>query len=527
MHCCTNWPRLMWVGLLLLSLQPLMGCASGPLDWLRRGMKSSETAVSPSASELATSQGAQTNTGSLDRRPDPVGDQGRAAAPTPPPAYNVPGQFPDQSPAYSETPGESQPPKSLTQEEAYRDWDSPSASRWPAEGESGTMGAQYSEPSHSSDVHLTATGYHGENESADPGPIFPDSVPAIQADDPVFRQRAGVPDSITVEPFEPARILARVGSEVILAGDVLGPVNQALAPFRDKVTEDQMAQQRELLIRQQLRTVVESKLMYLAFLRQIPDNSRAVAIPQIWQQVHKKFDEDELPQAIERANVTTAQELDGKLREYGWSIAKQRRTYGERALGMEGAMQSIDRNPVVTHQEMLDYYEDRADQYAVPASARWEQLSVRFDRTSNRQEAYEQIVRMGNEIVLGGAPFWAVAKRDSHDIQAEEGGVHDWTTQGSLASRVLDRAIFGLPIGQLSEIIEDNRGYHIIRVLERREAGRVPFTEAQVEIKKKIQGEKRQQQFVEYTERLRREIPVWTIYDDEDEEAEGLEGDRY
>jgi hypothetical protein len=28
---------------------------------------------------------------------------------------------------------------------------------------------------------------------------------------------------------------------------------------------------------------------------------------------------------------------------------------------------------------------------------------------------------------------------------------------------------------------------------------------------------------MEYTERLRREIPVWTIYDDED----GLEEDRY
>jgi parvulin-like peptidyl-prolyl isomerase len=121
--------------------------------------------------------------------------------------------------------------------------------------------------------------------------------------------------------------------------------------------------------------------------------------------------------------------------------------------------------------------------------------------------------------VLGGAPFWAVAQRDSHDIEAENGGVHDWTTQGSLASNVIDRAIFSLPIGQLSEIMEDARGFHIVRVLERREAGRVPFTEAQIEIKKKIQADKRQQQFEEYAERLRREIPVWTIYDDETTEA--------
>jgi parvulin-like peptidyl-prolyl isomerase len=353
--------------------------------------------------------------------------------------------------------------------------------------------------------------------SAATGPYFPDSVPEIRSDDPVMQGPASPRWQVTVEPFEPARILARVGSEVILAGDVLGPVNQALAPYAGKVTEEQMAQQRELLIQQQLKTVIESKLMYTAFLRQIPDKSRAVAEPQIWQQVHKKFDEDELPGAMERADVKTPQELDAKLREYGWSIAKQRRTYGERALGMEGALQSVERNPVVTHQEMLDYYEDNADKYALPAAARWEQLSIRFDRTGSREEAYERIARMGNEIVLGGAPFWAVAQRDSHDIQAEQGGVHDWTTQGSLASKVLDQAVFSLPLGQMSDIIEDSRGFHILRVLERRAASRVPFTEAQVEIRKKIQGQKRQQQFQEYTERLRREIPVWTIYDDEED----------
>jgi peptidyl-prolyl cis-trans isomerase C len=77
----------------------------------------------------------------------------------------------------------------------------------------------------------------------------------------------------------------------------------------------------------------------------------------------------------------------------------------------------------------------------------------------------------------------------------------------------LDRALFELPIGQLSPIIEDETGYHIIRVLERHPAGRTPFTEVQKEIKKKLQEEKRKAAFAEYVARLRREIPVWTIYD--------------
>jgi parvulin-like peptidyl-prolyl isomerase len=467
MLCCSQQPKTVCLALLILCLAVSIGCATGTGDWWRRSARAAESSASPPLGSSA-----------------PAGPSGSNPSPGTTPSAGQTGSHPTPRATESVEPNERPSP-----------------------------------------YHFTSTGDAPPSELAPEvpatGPYFPDFVPQIQEDDPVFQGAASPDWKVTVEPFEPARILARVGSEVILAGDVLGPVNQALAPHVGKVTEDQMAQQRELLVRQQLKTVIESKLMYMAFLRQIPDKSLSAAVPQIWQQVHQKFDEDELPNAMERAQVTTPQELDAKLREYGWSIRKQRVTYGERALGMEGALQSIDRNPVVTHQEMLDYYEEHAEKYALPASARWEQLSIRFDRAASRQEAYERMARMGNEIVLGGAPFWAVAQRDSHDIQAEQGGVHDWTTQGSLASKTLDQAIFSLPVGQMSDMIEDARGVHIIRVLERREAGRVPFTEAQVEIKKKIQGQKRQKQFEEYTERLRREIPVWTIYDEEEEETPG------
>lgn len=508
MHCCRHWLRSIWGGLLFLSFAPHVGCATAPTDWWRREAQAAKT---PAVSPLAAGAPSDAVEGAEQSRMSMPSDNLAAATKNP---YS-----PWTTPSITDV-GEDE---SLRLEPPNR---SPTMVLAGTTMSSQTQGmgnrADVSaEPDVSdSPFHFTATGnpYAVESDIPD-GAYFPDSIPEIRPNDPVKQLAPVGAVPVTVEPFEPARVLARVGSEVILAGDLLGPVNQALAPYADKVTPEQMEQQRELLIRQQLQTVIESKLMYLAFLRQIPDKSRSEAVPQIWRQVHKKFDEDELPKAMERAQVKTAQELDGKLRGYGWSINKQRISFGERALGMEGALQSIDRNPEVTHQEMLDYFEERADKYALPAAARWEQLSVRFDRSPNRQAAYEQMVRMGNEIVLGGAPFWAVAQRGSHDIQAEKGGVHDWTTQGSLASDVIDRAIFSLPIGQLSEIMEDARGFHIIRVLERREAGRVPFTEAQIEIKKKIQADKRQKQFEEYSERLRREIPVWTIYDDEKYEA--------
>jgi parvulin-like peptidyl-prolyl isomerase len=318
-----------------------------------------------------------------------------------------------------------------------------------------------------------------------------------------------------VEPFVPARVVAQVGSEVILAGDVLGPINQVLEQYADQLSPEQLDRQREMMLRQQLPVLVETKMLYLAFLRGIPADKQKEALPKIWEQIQKKFEEDELPKLLKQHKAETAAQLDAKLRQYGWSLAKQTRFFGERNLGIAGAFQKIEREPEVTHDEMLAYYEEHAEEYAVVSAARWEQLTARFDAFPSRDAAYDAIAQMGNEVALGGAPLWAVAKRSSSGFTAQDGGQNDWTNQGSLASEALDQALFELPPGELSRIIEDTNGYHVVRVLERREAGRKPFTDAQVEIKKKIQEEKRKVAFKKYLAELKREIPVWTVYDDQ------------
>ena len=67
---------------------------------------------------------------------------------------------------------------------------------------------------------------------------------------------------------------------------------------------------------------------------------------------------------------------------------------------------------------------------------------------------------MGNQ-VFAGAPFAEVAKAGSDGVTAAAGGQRDWTNKGSLACQELDRALFGLPVGQLSPIIEGPTGFHI------------------------------------------------------------------
>jgi parvulin-like peptidyl-prolyl isomerase len=92
-------------------------------------------------------------------------------------------------------------------------------------------------------------------------------------------------------------------------------------------------------------------------------------------------------------------------------------------------------------------------------------------------------------------------------------------TKGSLVSEVLNRALFELPVGQLSPILECDSGFYIIVVTDREEARRTPFLEAQVEIEPKIKQQRAKEQMRAYVLRLRERIPVWTIFDDADEAA--------
>jgi parvulin-like peptidyl-prolyl isomerase len=302
-----------------------------------------------------------------------------------------------------------------------------------------------------------------------------------------------------------------VGDQPILAGDLLGQVNQIIEANKDKIPEHQMDEIRETVIKQALKSAIETKLLYLDFLRTVP----ADKIPEIEKNVLEQYDKSQLEQTIASAGVGSAAELDAKLRSYGSSLSKMKRSFAERVMASEMLKRNVTKQPEVTHLEMLDYYREHADSFAIPAQTRWEQLMVRFDKSPSKAEAWIAIAQMGNA-VLGGAPFAAVARRSSHGFMAQEGGQHDWTTKGSLKSTVLDEAIFSLPLDRLSQILEDEDGFHIIRVIERRETGRVPFTEAQVDIKEKLIESKKQDDGKAYLERLRKQTLVWTVFDDED-----------
>jgi parvulin-like peptidyl-prolyl isomerase len=312
------------------------------------------------------------------------------------------------------------------------------------------------------------------------------------------------------QSLETALVVARVGPEVVLEADLLTP---KAIEWLEKVTPgmppEQVRQLRLQICQQVLPQHVETLLVYVDACREIPEDK----LPEIRVNVDRAFDEQQLPRLMKDANVANSLEYEKSLRASGMSLDRMRKMFFERGLAQEWLRKNVKADEEIPHAELIAWYQNHLSDYDYPAKARFEAISVKTGLKRSRREAWEMLAAMGNE-VLAGRPLADVARERSEGPTAADGGGFDWTGKGSLSSARLDEAIFALPVGQLSTIIEDGEQLHIVRVTERKEAGRTPFTEAQVEIRETLIAERRQQASDEYLAKLRQRTPVWTVFDD-------------
>jgi hypothetical protein len=357
--------------------------------------------------------------------------------------------------------------------------------------------------------------------------------------------------------FAPGQIVARVGDKTILYCDVAPTVDLILEPIfakaKNQAEIDSIEAQRGALTKNVIQQAVQNKMLLMEFERGMPAElrndakKRAESEAKLRKQVNKAFEnslnnvrekmasasQDDIDKMM-RSDPTIVRlallmkdrklespgELDAALRKFGTTLDQQVKDFGEYMMGIEAARSKMnlkDKNgkpKEITHQEMLDYYQEHAADFQVSAKARFEILTARLSRNGgDRQATQDLVARMGNEVLFGGTPFPAVARKYSQEPNASEGGYYDWVTPGSLASKPIDRAIFTLEVDKLSQIIEDESGFHIIRVIERKEAGQVSFLEAQTEIREAIEKERRAAEQQKYLTELRARTQVWTIYD--------------
>lgn len=325
------------------------------------------------------------------------------------------------------------------------------------------------------------------------------------------------------EPLPEAEVLARVNGEVIVAGDLLWEVDllldQRLAAMppeaRASVPKAELAAAKRKMLEELLLSRLDMTLFYADFRSTVPQADLA----SIHANLEPQFINMELPNLMRRLEVESIPELRDKLRSVGTSLEERQRDFNRKMIARSWLTETVEYDKEVTHEQMLEYYREHYDEYAYESQARWEELMVRFDRYPTKRAAWAAICTLGNRAYqqVGKTPadepaLEAIARQGSQGVTASAGGQHDWTTQGSLAADKIDAALFTQPLGQLSPILEGPAGYHIVRVIERKEAGHEPFREVQAAIRDSIQNDRFSVAVQQRVFDLKRGARLWTAF---------------
>ncbi|QEG01887.1 peptidylprolyl isomerase [Stieleria maiorica] len=342
---------------------------------------------------------------------------------------------------------------------------------------------------------------------------------SIQSPSTLHGQVPALPVDLAPLPDDPATVMAVVGQSPILWGDIQpkvdGRINQVLEEKNLQLPPEQLAPARMNLARGALTQAIQTKMMSESFLleqvgTQAAEKRREVS-EMMTSRARQMFFENELQGLKEKYGTEDLTELDAKLRETGTSLRARQREFTDMMLGHMYMRSKIEKDPPVTIAEINAAYQHDLDSYRHKAKARWEQLSVLFANHPSREAARALIGEMGREVWYNEG-WKETARQKSEEPFAADGGQHDWTSEGSLASKPIEQQLFSIPLDKMSEIIEDDQGLHIIRVLERKEAGVTPLAEVQDDIREKIKQEKIAASQAKMMREMQKQVPVWSMY---------------
>jgi len=109
--------------------------------------------------------------------------------------------------------------------------------------------------------------------------------------------------------------------------------------------------------------------------------------------------------------------------------------------------------------------------------------------------------------VRDGGDFAALAKQHSACPSAPKGGDLGSQPRGAWVKPFEDAA-FATRAGEVSDVVETQFGYHIIKVSEHKQAGMMPFEQVKDRLMNGLKGQKQKEFFQQYTEGLKKDARI-------------------
>jgi peptidyl-prolyl cis-trans isomerase SurA len=289
-------------------------------------------------------------------------------------------------------------------------------------------------------------------------------------------------------------IVARVNNRIITVGDL----RKAQADMRDSIkqgcsgcTEAQLEAQYADQSKDLLRDLIDQALLV--------DRAKDLDI-KVDTELVKRLDEVRI-----QNNLPSMEALQKAVESQGMDWEDYKSDLQDRLYTQDVIRQEVGSRIIVDHAEVQKYYDEHKAEFNRPEQVVLEEIF--FSTEGKTPDQLVAIRKKADDVlkrVQEGADFNEMAKRYSDGTTAKDGGDLGTFERGQL-SKQIDDLVFKMTRGQLTDIIQTDKGLEIIRVDQHFDAGLQPLTKVEPEITNKLYSEQMVPTLRQYLAELREE----------------------
>ncbi|MBF0225269.1 MAG: peptidylprolyl isomerase [Desulfobacterales bacterium] len=172
----------------------------------------------------------------------------------------------------------------------------------------------------------------------------------------------------------------------------------------------------------------------------------------------------------------------------------------------------------ISDEDCKKFYDDNQNMFKRADSVNAMHILVKVDNSAtdeDKEKAKKKIEDIQKEL-KAGADFSELAKKYSDCPSGKEGGNLGFFSKGQMVKSFEDAA-FNMEIGQVSDIVTTNFGYHLIKVIDKQKEMSVPYEEVKDQLARNLKQEKVSKSVGSYVTELKEKAKIEVFLKKNDE----------
>ena len=282
------------------------------------------------------------------------------------------------------------------------------------------------------------------------------------------------------------RVVAKVNSEIITLSSVEGRANTLKEKYRndtENYDENQILREAlEIMIDETLKLQQGKKMGF-----EVGDITVDAAIKDI-----------EKKNSLEDGQLAFMLEAEGK------SLENYKKVIRDQILVSKITRFELGSRLAISERKIAKYYHDNQKEFWESSQIRAKHILILFEKDVSekiRKEKNKQIKQILAEL-KEGKDFAEAAKEYSEDVSASLGGDVGFVKKGQMVPE-FEKAVYRLKEGEISDVVETEYGYHIIKAEEIQKGRTLPFKEVKNKIKNILSITKQESAYKAWMSELR------------------------